>query len=142
MASVATFRPLLEHAGHYRLRLITLNLREYPGSSPFTEAEMSNLVSSEPRKQAIGLRDQAIEIATVVANLIKSENLPPPREVDGKRLGGVAILAWSAYNNLLLSLLSDTTYLERDVNDTLQQYLRTFVVYGQYLVEIFHVGYD
>lgn len=88
-------------------------------------------MSSEPSKEAIGLRDQATEIATFVANLIKSENLPAPKEVDGKRLGGVAILAWSAYNDLLLSLLSNTSYLKRDVNDTLQQYLRTFVVYGQ-----------
>lgn len=74
-----------------------------------------------------------------MARFIETENLPAPTEVDGKTIGGVAILTWSLSNGHLMAMLSNATLLEPDAYKLLDRYLRTAFMYGELLFYVFNL---
>ena len=125
------FRPLFPHALAQNVRVVSVNQREYPGSSLFNQREMDNLSSQDPQRQATWLREQGIEIAMFMARFIETEKLPPIDHVDGKDTGGVCLLAWSQGNSLLLSLLANISAIDAHTTSILKRYLRIVFAYGQ-----------
>lgn len=129
---IATFRRLLEPAVARNLRIITINTREYPGSSPLTESEFSQLTSSDKEVQETALRNHALGIANFVAWITKDQNIPAPQtDADGHHVGGIMLVHWSLGNLLLVSLLANIGLMEESTRTKLEQYLRTVVVYGK-----------
>jgi hypothetical protein len=106
-------------------------MREYPGSSPLNESEMANVYSQEPERQAAYLRDQAIELATFMARFIEAENIPAPKRLGERDVGGVSLVTWSQGNGHMLSLLSNISNLDSQTSSLLGQYLRTVFMYGK-----------
>jgi hypothetical protein len=127
------FRPLFPHASSKRLRIIYVNQREYPGSSPLNERELANLSSNDPERQSASVRDQALELATFIARFIETEHIPAPKCIDGKTVGGISILGWSQGNVLLFGLLAHASALDSHTNSLLERYMRTPIVYGKHL---------
>ncbi|KAI0092042.1 hypothetical protein BDY19DRAFT_576011 [Irpex rosettiformis] len=124
-----SFRPLFTHASSQRLRLILVNQREYPGSSPLNDNEMSNLWSQEPKNQAIAIGSHATELATFIARFIEENNIPPPDFIDGKVVGGISLLAWSQGNGPLMSLLANIPPSTDHTSILLGRYIRTVFMY-------------
>lgn len=107
-------------------------MREYPQSSPLSEAEFAGLISSEAGDQAEALKGQALEIGNFISWFIQNQNIPPPQvSAGGTLLGGVSLVHWSAGNALLLSLLGNITSLKEEVRTLVGSYLRTAVIYGE-----------
>ncbi|KAI0340788.1 alpha/beta-hydrolase [Trametopsis cervina] len=126
----AIFRPLFAHAAAQNLRLISINVREYPGSTPLSDEELARLVSRHPPEEARALAEQGVEIARFVAEMIKLERFPCPSVgEDGKKSGGVSILAWSLGNMYLLSMLGNLAMVDNDANDLLEKYVRSVIIY-------------
>jgi hypothetical protein len=131
---------LFPYASSYDLRLIAVNLRDYPNSSPLNEREIANLQSHEPEKRAMALLEQAIEIATFIVRLIEKEDIPPPKRIvqgldhshNTKEVGGVSLIAWSLSNRYLFSLLANISLLEPHTNALLERYLRIIFIYGEF----------
>ena len=125
-----SFRFLFAHASRYKLRIVLINQREYPGSSPLNEQEMTNLWSQEPDKQAAAVRDQGFELATFVARFIEEKSIPAPRNAGGKMVGGISLLAWSQGNGPLMSLLANILRLGVHTSALLGRYMRVVFMYG------------
>ncbi len=99
---------------------------------------MANLWSSDPDRQATSLREAGIELANFIARFIDQEKLPAPKLIDGEKVNGVAFLAWSQGNALLLSMLANISRLDARTRATLEQQLRTVIMYGKYLYFCVH----
>ncbi|KAI0700599.1 alpha/beta-hydrolase [Cytidiella melzeri] len=125
----AIFRPLFAYAASNNLRFISVNAREYPGSSPLSDDELAQLVSRDPVQESSALAGQASEFARFFAEIIKLERFPYPREVDGRKCGGVSILAWSLGNIYLFGLLGNLGCLDEEVNNVLESYVTSVIVY-------------
>ncbi|KAI0341809.1 alpha/beta-hydrolase [Trametopsis cervina] len=125
----AIFRPMFQYAEANNLRFIALNMREYPGSSPFTDEEFERFQSSDSRIQSVALRDQAFEVASAIAQLIETQDIPAPQQDGERQLGGVSILAWSIANCVIYSLFSNIAQLDPRVSAVLDRHLRTFFMY-------------
>ncbi|KAI0092043.1 hypothetical protein BDY19DRAFT_990791 [Irpex rosettiformis] len=125
----ASFRLLFRYASLHNLRIVAVNHREYPGSSPLSEREIANVWSPEPNQQTTALREQAMELAVFIARFIELEDIPPPVTVDGKKTGGVGCLAWSQGCGPFLSLLANISRMDIHVSTLLERYMRTVFLY-------------
>ena len=94
---------------------------------------MANVWSPEPERQAVALREQALELAIFITRFIELEDIPPPMLGDkGKEVGGIACLAWSQGCGPLLSLLSNISQMSIHVNSLLECYVRAVILYGKH----------
>jgi hypothetical protein len=74
-----------------RVRLIFVNQRDYPGSTPLLDAELAELGSSDLKTRAKALAQQGLDIGLFLAWLIREANIPPVViDQDGKQQGGIA----------------------------------------------------
>lgn len=125
------FLPLFPHAAPHNFRVVALNLRDYPGSTPCTDDEVENICSTDASTQELAVRAQGKEIATFIKNFVAAENPPAVKEVDGKKTGGVAVMSWSLGNAWSLSLLANLEYIDDATRFVLEKWLRTFILYGE-----------
>ena len=125
--------PLFQYAPAYNARIIALNLRDYPKSTPYTPSELDLLLSSDPVKHAAGVRMQGLELASVLKHIVVTEKLPLVKvTADGERTGGIILLAWSLGNTNVLSMLGNEMYIDDTTRFILHHTLRTVVMYGEF----------
>lgn len=129
--TTAIFRPAFPYASSRNLRLVAITLPEYPGSYRLSDDQLAKLASYHAEDQASVFLDQSKDIAGLIAHIIKIEGLHPPSEKDGVRTGGVSILAWSAGNAFLLSLLANTDALDPEAGSLLERYVTSVIFYGE-----------
>lgn len=124
---LAVYKPLIPYASKHNLRLVLANLRDYPGSTRYTESELNSLGSTDPKSQRSMLDARGMEVANFLLWLIKKEKLPPITEAG---TGGLGVLAWSWGNTFTMSFLAQAAKLPRDEQDTLGAYLRSVIFFG------------
>jgi hypothetical protein len=125
------FQKLLPYALPNNLRLIPVNLRDYQGSSKYTAEELEAVSSKDPDRQAAFLKDQGRQLAGLLESLAETLNVPPIREMDGKKVGGMALLTWSMSNCMNVAFLANaSTFPERTI-DFLGKYLRKSIFLGK-----------
>ena len=132
-ASTAGFRSLFPYALAHNIRLIALNLRDYPGSTPYTTPEMQRLQSYDVRDIRDASRAQGLELAAFLHHIIASEKLPPKKHENGVMTGGIALVSWSLGNAWTFSMFAHEDCLSRDARIALQASIRSMVVYGKSL---------
>lgn len=109
-----------------------MNLRDYPKSTPYSPSELDLLLSSDPSEHAAGVRIQGLELAAVLKHIVVTEKLPLIQQTpDGKKTGGIVVLAWSLGNTNILSMLGNETHLDDTTRFILHHTLRTVVMYGE-----------
>ncbi|KAJ3553765.1 hypothetical protein NM688_g3444 [Phlebia brevispora] len=123
------FAPLLPHAAAHNLRIVALNLRDYPGSTPYTPFELDRLCSEDVKNQEIAFREQGLEIATFLKHFIASEHIPPVKETVSGKTGGIAVMSWSLGNVWAISMLAHTSQLDDETRSILLPALRTWILY-------------
>jgi hypothetical protein len=106
-------------------------MREYGGSTPFSDEELDQYHSFDPDDQEAVLHVQALELAEFIAHFIREEKLPRPIHSNGMNSGGVSILTWSVGSASVLSLLANISTLSDSVNTLLESHLRTVILYGE-----------
>ncbi|KAH9925391.1 Alpha/Beta hydrolase protein [Epithele typhae] len=117
----ATFRPLFPHATACNLRLVYVNMRGYPGSSPVSEADFGSTKDEREQTQ----RDRGFELAAFLCWLIDTEKIPP---INGGA-GGISLLSWSGGHALSFSMFGNAGLLPEKTRDVLNEYLRSFIMY-------------
>lgn len=126
-----TFRRMIPYAKQSKLRLVLLNMRDYPGSSPYTQVELEALQSPDTQVQASALKQHGVELAAFLVGYIRDNNIPAPQKsADGNIVGGLAVVSWSLANIVTYSFLSRANDLSINYKDVLGRYLRTVVLYG------------
>ncbi|OBZ66530.1 hypothetical protein A0H81_13451 [Grifola frondosa] len=125
------FRQLIPFAAGHDLRLVSVNLRDYPGSTPYAPDEYAALCGDNKEKQVEVIRSQGIELATFLEWFIKTENIPPLSATTNAdtTTGGIAILGWSTGNCLTLSMLGNADRLPEESRKLLENYFRAFIIY-------------
>ncbi|KAI0079932.1 hypothetical protein K474DRAFT_431586 [Panus rudis PR-1116 ss-1] len=122
----ATFRPLLPYAAQNNLRVITLNQRDFPGSTPIRRDEIEALESSDPHSQSRVLQSLAHQIAQFLVHLVDQYGIPPiQRSRDGKTQGGISLIAWSQGTNMLFSFLAHLKSLPESAKKVVSTHLRS-----------------
>ncbi|KAH9948846.1 Alpha/Beta hydrolase protein [Amylocystis lapponica] len=127
-----TFRRMIPFAAQHNLRLVIPNLRDYPGSTPFSQEELDALASHGRETQRDAIKAYGEEIAAFFVWFIQSEHIPPAtRSSDPatSRHGGVVLLGWSAGNIATLSMLSHSTKFPELTKTLLSTHLRSLIVF-------------
>ncbi|KAJ7166043.1 hypothetical protein C8R46DRAFT_1275588 [Mycena filopes] len=115
-----TFHRLTPLAAPNALRIICVNRREYPGSSPFTPAELTVFAGGSDAERAAILAAQGRDLALFTAALISELNLP--------KGGGVALVGWSMGTIFLLSLVACINTLPADTKKQLTGFVRSVIL--------------
>ncbi|KAN0126498.1 Alpha/Beta hydrolase fold [Russula decolorans] len=124
------FGPMIPFAAANRVRLILVNRRDYPGSTPLSDAELAELGSSDLETRAKALAQQGLDIGLFLAWLIREENIPPVViDRDGKQQGGIALVAWSLAHTPLAGFLAHADSLPTDTLRVLDPCLRAYCIF-------------
>lgn len=125
---IATFKPLFDYNARHRIRLVSVNMRDYRGSTPYTDFDLAELRSGEKERQRSVIRGHGLEIAAFLVWFIQKENTPPLSR-DG-RAGGLTLLGWSWGNAMTMAFLSQASELPADDRDLLTTHLRSLIIFG------------
>jgi len=117
---------MLPCAARSNVRLVFLNRRDYPGSSPLTPDERARLGSLDVQTRATALRSLGGEIGAFLAWFVRSQGLPPVTTIDGVRVGGIALVAWSLAHLVTCPLLAYPDELPETTRSILHTHLRTY----------------
>ncbi|OJT12824.1 hypothetical protein TRAPUB_10659 [Trametes pubescens] len=135
-ALAAVYRPMIPFAAERNLRFVLLNLRDYPGSTPYSADDMEDLHGSTLERQVRALQTGGLEIAAFVRWFIETEDTPPIREVSGSQalVGGVSVLAWSGGTCAAVATFAHADKLPEATRRLFDAHLRSFIMYGAYRV--------
>ncbi|EMD32088.1 hypothetical protein CERSUDRAFT_119070 [Gelatoporia subvermispora B] len=130
------FKPMLLYACTYNMRIVLVNLRGYPGSTPFSSEEVDVMLSQDIEGMTTILEERGREAASFLSWLIETKGLPPILTSNGvsekhqKRLsGGIAVLGWSSGAAIPFSLLSNAGKLPKATQELLERYLRSCILW-------------
>ena len=131
-AQTGIFAPMLQFAAAYRARLVLVNRRDYPGSTPFSDTELAALGSGNLRTRAKALAQQGLDIGLFLAWLVREEEIPPVSiDPDGNRRGGIALVAWSLAHTPSVGFLAHADALPADARRALEPCLRAYCIFGK-----------
>lgn len=123
---------MFKYAADHNLRLVTVNNRDYYGSTPFSTSDLEALRSTDLDSQRAVVHARGLEIAAFLLWLIRKENIPRrPLDGQGKRSGGIALLGWSWGNTMTMSFLAQASRLPEEDCSLLNGYMRSFIMYGE-----------
>ena len=123
---------MIPFAAANRVRLVLVNRRDYPGSTPFLDAELAALGSSDVETRARALARQGVDVGLFLAWLVRVENIPPVSvDRDGNKQGGIALVAWSLAHTPLAGLLAHADALPPDAVRVLDPCLRSYCIFGE-----------
>ncbi len=139
IAVAGTFSRLIPLAERYNTRLVLLNRRDYPGSTPYTDEERAMVARLAPESDEATLsqarehfdrflRDRAREVFDFLEDLVRRDNIPPAQP--DRNAGGIVVAGWSLGALWMTSLLAYAPSFP--VNDVeLSGYVRRVVVFGE-----------
>ena len=128
-ALIDIFSRMIPFAAQHNIRLVALNRRDYPGSSPLSSDELIRLDSSDVLIRTAALRTLGGEIGAFLAWFVRTHDLPPVvTHVDGRRTGGIVLVAWSLAHTVTCSLLACPGALSETTRSALRTHLRTYCV--------------
>jgi len=125
----ASFKSLFPYSSQHNIRLVTLNMRDYPGSTPYTDAELTAMRGPDRDGQRTQLHRRGFEIAAFVVWFIRNENIPPFTLDGNDASGGISVLGWSWGNTMSLSFIARAGELPKGDQEFLEAYMRALVIY-------------
>lgn len=124
---------MFPHAAKRNLRLVAVNMRDYPGSTLYSPEELAALANPDASVQAAAVRTHAEELAAFMEHFIEENHIPKLKVSNGQRTGGLALLTWSMSNMLAFAFLANAVSFPQETRELLEQYLRTVVLFGEHL---------
>jgi pimeloyl-ACP methyl ester carboxylesterase len=121
---LGVFERILPLAAPNNLRLVVLNRRGYPGSTPYTAGEKDNLVHG----RKLFLETLGLQVAQFLTAFLDQNDIPRASP-DGKS-GGLALLGWSLGGLSVLTLLGQSDAIPKSYFTRLGPYLRTCLLLG------------
>ena len=113
------------------LRFVAINRRGYPGSTPFSNLEMSILETGSHEQRAAFIHAQGAEIMTFIYRYVQQHGIPSLSD-DGSS-GGFAIMGWSAGVSTALAAIAVVDTLPKEVSSVFKANLRALIMHGTYL---------
>ncbi|TFK25401.1 hypothetical protein FA15DRAFT_590555 [Coprinopsis marcescibilis] len=120
------FRRVMEIAAEANLRIVSLNRRDYPGSTPLSPSDLGFIVNGTDSQKAQYLRDRGLEILQFMDVFIQTNLLPPISE--DEKTGGSALLGWSLGNSFTLPGIARASELGAETTTRLSHHLRSLIL--------------
>ncbi|KIJ29430.1 hypothetical protein M422DRAFT_208887 [Sphaerobolus stellatus SS14] len=137
------FHRLMPIAKASHIRLILVNRRGYPGSTPFKPEETAgfdaplnkdeNSAQSPPsslvriQHYTSFLQQRGVEMARFLVKFIDIEKIPVKAE--GRAIGGISLMGWSLGNVISLSMLAYANTYDPVLIKKLEPYLKKIIIY-------------
>ncbi|KAF7331012.1 AB hydrolase-1 domain-containing protein [Mycena venus] len=115
------FQRLLPLTEGRSVRIICINRREYPGSTPHTAEELKVYTSGSQGKRATLLNEAGVNLALCVNEIIQQCAL--------SSAGGVALVGWSLGNTFTMAAMASILGLPAPVKERLQNFVKTIIVW-------------
>jgi pimeloyl-ACP methyl ester carboxylesterase len=125
---IATFQRMNPFAQPNSLRIISVNRRGYPGSSPYSAEDLVIFAEGNEAERAALLEQQGRDLALFLDGIIDALSIP--------KAGGIALIGWSMGTLFLLSLISCET-LPTNTKARLSSFVHTVVLLRSCLSSIF-----
>jgi hypothetical protein len=123
---------MIPFAAASRVRLVLLNRRDYPGSTPFSTDELAALSSADVAVRRVALRKVGLEYGAFLAWFVSTQNTPALEEhADGRREGGIVFVAWSLAHSSAAPLVACPDELPDEQRAILDKHLRTYCILGE-----------
>lgn len=127
--TIGVFKRLLPLAPQHNIRLVLLNRRDYPGSSPYTEEELDGVkAGSEAAQTAFGIA-RAMEFATFIQKFVAQNDVP--RMTKYGKDGGVVMMSWSSGTMYALPLLAYADAIPDTIREALEPHFRRYIIFGK-----------
>lgn len=120
------FARVMTLASSYSFRFVAVTRRDYPGSTPYSTAELAVLTNGTAVEKAKFMTARGVEIATFIDNFIRLYNLPGVSD-DGRN-GGIAVLGWSLGNAFSIATIASVPTLPADIKQRLAMYTRALIM--------------
>ncbi|KAJ7250043.1 Alpha/Beta hydrolase protein [Mycena haematopus] len=117
----AVFQKLLPLAPARALRIICINRREYPGSTPHTAQELRVYTSGSEEERASLLSEAGINLALAIDGIIQQCALPSA--------GSVALCGWSLGNTFVMAAMASILSLPPETRKRLQSFVKTIILW-------------
>ncbi|KAJ7618527.1 hypothetical protein FB45DRAFT_931848 [Roridomyces roridus] len=115
-----TFGRLSAVAPSNSLRIVCVNRREYPASSPYNPAELAAFMTGTTEQRTSILAQQGHDLALFLDGLIVDLALP--------EAGGVAVAGWSLGTIFLTSLICSMETLPQATQERLSDFVHTIIL--------------
>jgi len=118
------------------MRIICINRREYPGTTPFSDEENRIIISGSEEERYTLLQEQGIGLAQFVCGVIKQCSIPAPSTakqdtgIEETKKGGITVAGWSLGNIYMLSMVACVDVVEGEAQKKLQEYVTGFFMWG------------
>ncbi|EPQ52536.1 hypothetical protein GLOTRDRAFT_47201 [Gloeophyllum trabeum ATCC 11539] len=119
----STFEKVVPLAGKDNIRLVTLNRRDYAGSTKYSDSELEDLNAG----RIVFMVRAALEVANFLVWFAETHKIPPVSS-DGKS-GGLAVLGWSMGCAWAIALFGHPDKVPKRVYDRLKPYYRMLILY-------------
>lgn len=110
------------------LRIVAVNRRDYPGSTPLTQEDTTVLASGSDEQKAAFLKARGVEVATFVTRFVERNKLPPVSP--DRKTGGFALLGWSLGNAIALSAVANVDSLPPAAQTLWASGMRSLILHG------------
>ncbi|KAH9851605.1 alpha/beta-hydrolase [Lenzites betulinus] len=127
----AVYRPMIPFAAQRNLRLVLLNQRDYPGSTPYSVEDVENLCASDNEAKARAMQTRGLEIAGFLRWFIHTHKTPAIKEEGEAQslVGGISVVSWSGGNCAAVAMFSHVDKLPQETQKLFNDHLRSFVMY-------------
>lgn len=126
---VATFRPTLRLATEHNLRIVAVNRRHYPHSSPYTDEELDRVKNGDLEAHEDFAKGRAREYATFMKEFIVQNNTP--RAAENNDSGGIVLMSWSGGNYYGLQILAFADAIDAETRVAIEPFFRKLIIYGE-----------
>jgi hypothetical protein len=123
-----TFQRAVEVAPAHGVRLIAVQRRDYPGSTPLSDAELAPLASGDPAAIRSFFLARSIELAAFIQHVV-GLGIPALKSSE-KRHGGITLTGWSLGNLYGLSLINCVDEFPKSLADVVKTHVKTYIAYG------------
>ncbi|THH08247.1 hypothetical protein EW145_g2822 [Phellinidium pouzarii] len=123
----AVFKRLIPIAPRYQIRLVLVNRRDYPNSSPYSDEDLELIKGSSEVTHTEFAKARGAEFATFIKHFAERERIPPT-SLDRKS-GGVVLMAWSSGNSYTIPLLAFADSISASIRESIQPFLRSLMIF-------------
>jgi len=107
------------------MRIICVNRREYPGTTPYSDKEVETIISGGDEAKYDLLEQLGVEFYMVINRIIEVCDIPED--------GGITVAGWSMGSTLVLSIISSIDIIDATLRNKLQAYITGFILWGKYI---------
>jgi hypothetical protein len=121
-----TFQKVLPFAPKDNIRIISVNRRDYTGSTKYTDDDIKDLNEGK----ASFMARLGAEVAHLLIWLAEAQKVPKI-SADGKT-GGISIMGWSTGDATPMAILGYPEFIGKEAYTKLEPYFRQLISYGMF----------